>query len=109
MSAHLRDPLGTPLCKECGKAKAAAIHSPAVVNGEPWGHAYQRALNGDYNRFLRGEERYTFHVGIARLRTVTVYGKCLAEADMRARRVLDLRAERAGEEAPVRWDLERKL
>lgn len=52
--------------------------------------------------------KYTFAVGIAELRTVVVDADSEDEARDKAREVLDKRAENAGTEPPVAWDLRLK-
>lgn len=49
--------------------------------------------------------KFTFLVGIMQDRRVTVRAKDKEEAVRRACTALDLRAERAGKEAPVAWTL----
>ena len=55
---------------------------------------------------LWSRKKFVFAVGIARLRTVTVYAMNEAEGRMKACSELDRRAERKNRDSPVAWDLE---
>ena len=50
--------------------------------------------------------KFTFAVGIARSRTVTVHAENMDDARLRAIEALDRRAEKSGAEPPVAWDIE---
>lgn len=69
-------------------------------------HDHVRGRPFTRRRWPPKKQRFTFAVGIARSRTVTVHAMTEEEARMKVRAELDRRAARKNQEPPIGWDLE---